>query len=155
MRHSWAPPLWYLPTCTLVHATQATKWTLPPPQSCGALLGSLQVGAAWVWWKEKGLPVPYFPMLQGQALIHTESMGAVEWGAIVPDRACQWGTATAPHPLRPPRPCHCLLRTVPSLAPRLALNREVLRALLDHRNDWMMASGTRCPPGRMLKRLTG
>ena len=38
-------------------------------------------------------------MVQGQALIHAEGMGTVEWGAIVPGTACRWITAAAPQPM--------------------------------------------------------
>ena len=115
----WTLPLWYLPMGTLAHATQAVKGAFPQPPLPGvALLRSLQAGAAWVRWREgKGRPSPYFPMVQGQALIHAEGMGTVEWGAIVPGTACRWITAAAPQPMRSPPACHRLLRMVPSLAP--------------------------------------
>ena len=44
----WIPPLCYLPTGSLTHATQAVKGAFLPPQSPNALLRSLQAGAAWV-----------------------------------------------------------------------------------------------------------
>ena len=65
---------------TLAHATQAVKGAFPQPLLPGvALLRSLQAGAAWVQWKEVGgRSSPYFPLVQGQALLHAESMGTVE-----------------------------------------------------------------------------
>ena len=97
----WTLPLWYLPMGTLAHATQAVKGAFPQPLLPGvALLRSLQAGAAWVRWKEgKGRSSPYFPVVQGQALIHAEGMGTVEWGAIVPGTAFRWITAAAPQPM--------------------------------------------------------
>ena len=82
----WVLPLWYLPMGTLAHATQAVKGAFPQPLLPGvALLRSLQAGAAWVRWKEgKGRSSPYFPLVQGQALLHAEGMGTVEMGG---DRA--------------------------------------------------------------------
>ena len=77
----WVPPLWYLPTCTLAHATQAVKGTFPPPRPPNTLLCSLQAGAAWVWWRKNGSPGLYFPLVQGQALLHAKHMGTVELGA--------------------------------------------------------------------------
>ena len=114
----WVLPLWYLPMGTLAHATQAVKGAFPQPLlPCVALLCSLQAGAAWVRWKEEGgRPSPYFPLVQGQALLHAEGMGTVDWGAIVPGTACRWITAAAPQPMRLPPACHRLLRVVPSLA---------------------------------------
>ena len=93
-------PLWYLPTGTLAHAAQAVKGAFPPPQPPGvAPLRSLQAGAAWIRWREEdGRPSPYLPVVQGQALLHAEDRGTVEWGAIVPDMACRWITAAAPQP---------------------------------------------------------
>ena len=81
----WTLPLWYLPMGTLAHATQAVKGAFPQPLLPGvALLRSLQAGAAWVRWKEgKGRSSPYFPLVQGQALLHAEGMGTVEWGVQV------------------------------------------------------------------------
>ena len=86
----------------------------PPPNPPGlALLRSLQAEAAWVRWRgEDWLPSPYFPLVQGQALLHAEDMGIVESGAIVPDTACRWITAAGPQPMRSPPACHCLLRLV-------------------------------------------
>ena len=83
---------------TLAHATQAVKRAFPQPLLPGlALLRSLQAGAAWVPWREEGgRPSPYFPLVQGQALLHAEGMGTVEWGAIVPGTACSRITAP-PH----------------------------------------------------------
>ena len=82
----WVLPLWYLPMGTLAHAAQAVKGAFPQPLLPGvALLRSLQVGAAWVrWMEEDGRPSPYFPLVQGQALLHAEVMGAMEWAG---DRA--------------------------------------------------------------------
>ena len=113
---SWVLPLWYLPMGTLAHATQAVEGAFPQPLLPGvALLCSLQAGAAWVRWREEcGRPSPYFPLVQGQALLHTEGMGTVEWGAIVPATVCRWITARAPQPMRSPPACHRLLRAVPS-----------------------------------------
>ena len=73
-------PLWYLPMGTLANAAQAVKEAFPQPLLPGvALLHSLQVGAAWVRWREEdGRPSPYFPLVQGQELLHAEGMGAVE-----------------------------------------------------------------------------
>ena len=82
----WTLLLWYLPMGTLAHATQGVKGAFPQPLlSSVALLHSLQAGAAWVRRKEgKGRSSPYFPLVQGQALLHAEGMGTVEWGG---DRA--------------------------------------------------------------------
>ena len=90
-------PLWYLPMGTLAHATQAVKGAFPQLLLPGmALLRSLQAGASWVRWKEGGGRwSPYFPLVQGQALLHAEGMGTVEWAAGVPGRACRWITAAA------------------------------------------------------------
>ena len=65
---------------TLAHATQAVKGAFPQPLLPGmALLRSLQAGAAWVRWREGGgRPIPFFPLVQGQALLHAEGMGTVE-----------------------------------------------------------------------------
>ena len=103
----WILPLWYLPADALAHATQVVKGAFPPPQPPGvALLRSLQAGAAWVRWREEnGRPGPYFPLVQGQALLDAEDMGTVEWGAIVPDTACRWITPAAPQPMQPPAAC--------------------------------------------------
>ena len=100
----------------LAHATQAVKGAFPQPLLPGvALLRSLQAGAAWVRWREEGRrPSLYFPLVQGQALLHAEGMGTVEWGAIVPGTACRWITAAAPQPMRSRQACHRLLRAVPS-----------------------------------------
>ena len=96
----WVPPLWYPPMDALAHATVAVKGAFPPPKPPGAaLLRSLQAGAAWVRWGENGRPGPYFPLVQGQELLHAEDMGTVEWGAIVPDTACTWISAAAPQPM--------------------------------------------------------
>ena len=110
----WVLPLCYLSMGTLAHATQAVKGALPQPLLPGvALLRSLQAGAAWVRWREEGgRPSPYFPLVQGQALLHAEGMGTVEWGAIVPGTACRWITAAAPQPMRLLPACHRLLRVV-------------------------------------------
>ena len=87
----WILPLWYLTTEALAHATQAVKGTfLPSGPPSAALLRGLQAEAAWVRWREEnGHPGPYFPLLQGQALLHADDMGTLEWGAIVPDTACR------------------------------------------------------------------
>ena len=89
-------PLWCLPMGTLAHAAEAVNGAFPQPLLPGmALLRSLQAGAAWVRWREEdGCPSPYFPLVQGQALLHAEGMGTVELGAIVPDTACRWITVT-------------------------------------------------------------
>ena len=152
----WVLPLWYLPMGTLAHAAQAVKGALPQPLLPGvALLHSLQAGAAWVRWREEdGRPSPYFPLVQGQALLHAEGMGAVEWGETVPDTACRWITVTAPQPMRSPAACQRLLRTVPFLTPHHALTREVWRAMLSHNREWMTDPGARCPPGPVLEQLT-
>ena len=109
----WVLPLWYLPMGTLAHAAQAVKGAFPQPLLPGvAVLHSLQAGAAWVRWREEDRrPSPYFPLVQGQALLHAEGMGAVEWRAIVPDTACRWITVTAPQPMQSPPACHRLLVT--------------------------------------------
>ena len=149
-------PLWYLPMGTLAHAAQAVKGAFPQPLPPGvALLCRLQAGASWVRWREKGrCPSPYFPLVQGQALLHAEGMQTLEGGAIVPDTACRWITATAPQPMRSPPAFHRLLRTVPSLAPHHAFTREVWRAMLSHSKEWMTNPGTGCPPGPVVEQLT-
>ena len=149
-------PLWYSPMGTLAHAAQAVKGAFPQPLLPGvALLRSLQAGAAWVRWREEdGRPSPYFPLVQGQALLHAEGKRTVEWGATVPDTACRWITVAAPQPMRPPPVCHRLLRAVPSLAPYHTLTREVWRAMLIHHRKWMTNPGARCPPGPVLEQLT-
>ena len=152
----WFLPLWYLPMGTLAHAAKAVTGAFPQPLLPGvALLRSLQAGAAWVRWREEGgRPSPYFPLVQGQALLHAEGMGTGEWGAIVPDTACRWTTVAAPQPMRSPPACHRLLRGVPSLAPHHALTREVWRAMLSHPREWMTKSGAWCQPGPVLEQLT-
>ena len=97
----WVLPLWYLPVGTLADATQAVKGAFPQPLLPGvALLRNLQAGAAWVRWREEGGRLsPYFPLVQGQALLHAEGMGTVECRAIVPGRACRWIAAAAPQPM--------------------------------------------------------
>ena len=152
----WVVPLWYLPMGTLAHATQAVKGAFPQPLLPGvALLRSLQAGAAWVRWKEEGgCRSPYFPLVQGQALLHAEGMGTVEWGAIVPVTACRWITAAAPQPMRSPPACHRLLRVVPSLAPQNALTRDVWRAILSHTREWLTNPGAQYPLGPVLEQLT-
>ena len=141
---------------TLAHATQAVKGAFPQLLLPGvALLGSLQAGPAWVRWKEGGgRSSPYFPLVQGQALLHAEGMGTVEWGPIVPGTACRWITAAAPQPMRSPPACHCLLRMVPSLAPQQAFTRDVWRAILSHTRDRVTNPGARYPPGLVLEQLT-
>ena len=98
----WVLRLWYLPMGTLAHATQAVKGAFLQLLLPGvALLRSLQAGAAWVRWKERGgRSSPYFPLVEGQPLLHAEGMGTVEWGAIVPSMACRWITAAAPQPMQ-------------------------------------------------------
>ena len=152
----WVLPLWYLPMGTLAHAAQAVKGAFPQPLPPGlALLRSQQAGAAWVRWREEdGRLIPYFPLMEGQALLQAEGMGTVEWGAIVPDTACRWITVTAPQPMQSAPACYRLLRVVPSLAPHHALTREVWRAMLSHYREWMTNPGTRCPPGPVLEWLT-
>ena len=97
---------------------------------------------------------PYFPLVQGQALLHAEGMGTMEWGAIVPDTACRWITVAALQCMRSPPAGHRLLRAVPSLAPHHALTREVWGAMLSHPREWMTNLGARCPPGPVLEQLT-
>ena len=152
----WALPLWYLPMGTLAHASQAVKGAFRQPLLPGvALLRSLQAGAAWVRWKKGGgRSSPYFPLVQGLALLHAEGMGTVEWGAIVPGTACRWITAAAPQPMRSPPACHRLLRMVPSLAPQHAFTRDVWRAILSHTREWLTNPGARYPPGPPLEQLT-
>ena len=152
----WVLLLWYLPMGTLAHAAQAVKGAFPQPLLPRvALLRSLQAGAAWVRWREEGgRPSLYFPLAQGQALLHAEGMGTMEWGAIVPNTACRWITAAAPQPMQSPPACHRLLRAVPSKVPPGALTREVWRAMLRHPSDLMTNPGARCPPGPVLQQLT-
>ena len=148
-------PLWYLPMGTLAHATQAVKGAFPQPLFPGvALLRSLQA-AAWVRWREGGRrSSPYFPLAQGQAPLHAEGMGTVEWKAIVPSTACRWITAAAPQPMRSPPACQRLLRMVPSLARQHAFTRDVWRAILSHTREWLTNPGARYPPGPVLEQLT-
>ena len=122
----WILPLWYSPRGTLAHDAQAVKGAFPQPQLPGvARLRSLQAGVALIRWREEdGPPSPYFPLMQGQALLHAEGMGTVQWGVMVPDTACRWITVAAPQPIQSPPACHRLLRAVPSLAPRHGLTRE-------------------------------
>ena len=152
----WVLALWYLPVGTLAHATKAVKGAFPQPLLPGvALLRSLQAGAAWVRWREEGgRPSPYFPLVQGQALLHAEGMGTVKWGAIVPSTACRWIPAAAPQPMRLPPACHRLLRAVPSLAPQHALTRDVWGAMLGHTREWLTNPAARYPPGPVLEQLT-
>ena len=152
----WILPLWYLPTGTLAQAAQAVKGAFPQPQPPDvALLRSLQEGAAWIRWREEdGRPSPYFPLVQGQALLHADGMGTVEWGAIIPDTACRWITVAAPQPMRLPPACHRLLLAVPALAPRHAHTREVWRAMPSYPREWMTNPGARYPPGPVLEHLT-
>ena len=84
------------------------KGAFPQPQLPGVtLLRSLQAGAAGIRWREEdGCPSPYFTLVQGQALLHAEGMGTVEWGAMVPDTACRWIIVAAPQPMRSPPVCH-------------------------------------------------
>ena len=119
------------------------------------LLRSLQAGAAWVWWREADRRLsPYFPLVQGQALLHAQGMVTVDWRAIVPDTACRWFTVAAPQPMRSPTVCHRLLRAVPSLGPHHTLTGEVWRAMLNHTREWMTSPGARYPPGPVLEQLT-
>ena len=152
----WVLPLWYWPMGTLAHATQAAKGAFPQPLLPGvALLRSLQAGAALVRWREGGgHSSPHFPLVQGQALLHAEGMGTVEWRAIVPDTACRWITAASPQPMRSPPACHRLLQMVPSLAPQHALTRGVWRAILSYTREWLTNPGARYPPGPLLEQLT-
>ena len=84
-----------------------------------ALLRSLQAASAWKRWREEdGRPSTYFPLVQGQALLHSEGMGTVEFVAIIPNMACRWLSVPAPQPMRLPPGCHRLLRAVRPLAPR-------------------------------------
>ena len=92
--------------------------------------------------------------VQGEALLHPEGMGTVEWGAIVPGTACRWITAAAPQPMRSLPACHRLLRMVPSLAPQHAFTRDVWRAILSHTREWLTNPGARYPPGPVLQQLT-
>ena len=152
----WVLPLWYLPMGTLAHATQAVKGAFMQQLLPGvALLRSLQAWAAWVRWREEGgRPTPYFPLVRGQALLHAEGMGTVEWGAIVPGTACRWINVAAPQPMRSPPACHRLLRAVPSLAPQQAFTRDVWRAILSHTREWLTNTGARYLPGPVLEQLT-
>ena len=142
-----------MPTSTLAHATEAVTETFPPPQLPGALLRSLQAGAALVRWKESRRPGPCFPLVQGQAFLHIEGMRTTEWGAIEPDEACRWIEGTAPLPMQPPPACHHLLLTVLPLSPCHALTREVCRALLGHCREWMTAPDASYPLGLVLEQL--
>ena len=99
-------------------------------------------------------PEPVFPLVQGQALLHAEGMGTVEWGANVPDTACRWITVAAPQPMRSQPACHRVLRAVASFAPHHALTREVWRAMLSHPREWMTNPGAWCPPGPVLEQFT-
>ena len=76
----WVLPPWCSPMGTLAYAAQAVKGAFPQPLLPGVtLLRSLQAGAAWGRWREAdGRPSPYFPLVQGQALLHAEGMGTVE-----------------------------------------------------------------------------
>ena len=150
----WVRPLWYLAADSQAYATQSIKGAFPPPQLPSSLLHSLQARAARVRWKENLRPGPYFSMVHGQAILHTEGMGAVDWGAMVPETACLWATASALQPVRAPPTCHRLLRTVPSFTTRHAHSREMWWAMLDHVKDWMTAPGTRCRRGPVVERLT-
>ena len=152
----WVLLLWHLPMGTLAHATQAVKGDFPQPLLPGvALLRSLHAGGAWVRWRESGGRLsPYFHLVLGQALLHVEGMGTVEWGAIVPGTACRWIIAAAPQPMRSPLACHHLLRVVPSFAPQHAPTRDVWRARLSHTREWLTNPGARYLPGPVLKQLT-
>ena len=119
----------------------------PAPQPTG--------GGAWVRWREEGRrPSPYFPLVQGQALLHAEGIGTVELGAIVPGTACRWIAAAAPQPMQSPPACHRLLQAVPSFAPQHALTRDVWGVMLGHTREWLTNPGARYPPGPVLEQLT-
>ena len=152
----WVLPVWYLPMGTLAHAAETVKGAFPQPLlPVVALLRSLQAGAAWVRWREEGgRPSPYFPLVQGQALLHAEGMGTVEWGVIVPGTACRWITAAAPQPMLSLPACQRLLRAVPSLAAHHTLTRDVWRAMLSHTREWLTNPAARYPPGLVLEQLT-
>ena len=152
----WVLPLWYLAMGTLAHAAQAVKGAFPQPLLPGvALLRSLQAGASWVRWREgDGRSSPYFPLVQGQGLLHAEGMGTVEWGAIMPGTACRWITAAAPQPMRSRPACHRLLRMVPFLPPQHAFVRDAWTAILSHTREWLTNLGARYPPGPVLEQLT-
>ena len=95
--------------------------------------------------------------MQGKALLHTKNMWTVEWGAIVPDTACRWVTATASQPMRSPAACPRPLRTVSPLGAPHALTREVWRALLSHHRELMGLEATpaaQYPPEPVLEQLT-
>ena len=111
-------------------------------------------GLGTVEGRGRALEPLYFPLVQGQALLHAEGIGTVEWGAIVPGTACRWITAAAPQPMRSPPACHRLLRMVPSLAPQQAFTRDVWRAILSHTREWLTNPGARYPPGPVLEQLT-
>ena len=147
---SWVHLLWHLPAGTQAHTTKA----FPPPLWHSTLPRSLQAGVTLIRWRENGRPAPFVPLVQGQAILHTEGIRAAKWGAIVPDTAGRSVTAAAPHHVQAPPACRSLLRTVPALAPCHALTRKVRRATLDHVKDWMTAPGTRCPPVPVRDRLT-
>ena len=152
----WVFLLWYLPMGTLAHATQAVKGAFSQPLLPGvALLHSLQAGAAWVRWREGGgHSSPYFPLVQGQALLHAEGMGTIKWGAVVPGTACRWITAAPPQPMRSPPACHRLLRMVTSLAPQHAPTMDVWSSILSHTREWLTNRGARYLPGLVLEQLT-
>ena len=94
----WVLPLWYLPMGTLAHATQAVKGAFPQPLLPGvALHRSLQAAAAWVRGREEGgRPSPYFPLVQGHALLHAEGMEPWNGGRSWPAR-CAGGSLRPPH----------------------------------------------------------
>ena len=141
------------PTVVLAQAVKGAFPRLQPPAV--ALLCSLQAGAAWIRWREEdGRSSLYFPLEQGQAPLHAEDMKTMDWVAIVPDTACRWITAAAPQPMQSPPACHRLLQTVPLLAPRHALTRQVRRAMLIHPGEWMGTPGARYPPGPVLEQVT-
>ena len=137
---------------TLAHAGQAVKGAFPQPLRPGVtLLRSLQAGAAWVRWREAdGRPSPYLPLVQGQALLHAEGMGTVDWAAIVPDTAFRWITVASPQRVRSQPACHRLLWA----APYHAFTREVWRATLSHTREWMTNPRAWYPPGTVLEQLT-
>ena len=148
--------MWHqAPEGTPTGTAEEIEGAFPPPKHPSvALLRSLQAGAAWVRWREEnGRPGPYFPLVQGQGLLHAKDMGTAKSGAIVPDTACRWITAAAPQPMQPPPACHRLLRAVPPLAPRHALTGDVWRAMLSHTREWLATPGARYPPRPVLEQL--
>ena len=91
--------------------------------------------------------------MQGQALLHAEDIGTVEWETILPHTACRCIAATALQPMRLPPACHRLLPTVPPFALRHALTRDDSRALLSHPREWMATWGARYRPRLVLEQF--